>query len=40
MPLARWELDAMSSRGTNAARFGSFVEHADSFDAEVFSISR
>ena len=40
VPLARWEVDALGSRGVNEARFGSFVEHADSFDAEAFSISR
>ena len=40
VPLTRWEVDALGSQHLNEARFGSFVEHADSFDAEVFGISR
>ena len=40
VPLARWEVDALGSQHLNEARFGSFVEHADSFDVEVFGIPR
>ena len=40
VPLGRWEIDAPGSQSSIEARFGSFVEGADSFDAEVFGISR
>ena len=36
VPIHRWDLDSLSG----AARFGSFVEGADSFDAAAFSMSR
>lgn len=36
VPLQRWDVNGM----TSGARFGSFVEGADLFDAAAFSISR
>ena len=36
VPVHRWDVDG----ATTAARFGSFIENADMFDAAAFNISR